>query len=219
MKLNNIKYLFYTNIDNKVLYLRTKLNKYFLSADNLKKIYGLSVRQIDYENATDLEIWCNTINNSYEDCSFTVLKAKDYLLNHLFLSENQTFIFVNGGGEIVASISLGIYKNNPKWSGLFRIAVRKDFQGMHYGYAIVLFALSYLQSMGVKYCEDIVSSKRIPSLNMHLNIGFEPLLNVKNAIYTANQKNVNFIQSVRLFYRLKNAHKKYLRNLENLSIE
>ena len=39
MNIKNIKYLFYTNIDNKVLYLRTKLNKYFLSADNLKKLY------------------------------------------------------------------------------------------------------------------------------------------------------------------------------------
>ena len=149
MKIKDIKYLFYTNIDNKVLYLRTKLNKYFLSEDNLKKLYGLSVRKIDYENTNDLEVWCNTINNSYDDCSFTVLKAKDYLLNHLFLSDKQSFIFENGGGQVVASISFGFYKYNPEWSGLFRIAVMKDFQGMHYGYAIVLFALSYLQSIGV----------------------------------------------------------------------
>lgn len=99
MKIKDIKYLFYTNIDNKVLYLRTKLNKYFLSEDNLKKLYGLSVRKIDYENTNDLEVWCNTINNSYDDCSFTVLKAKDYLLNHLFLSDKQSFIFENGGGK------------------------------------------------------------------------------------------------------------------------
>lgn len=216
MKIKNIKYLFYTNIENKVLYLRTKLNKYFLSEDNLNELYGLSVRKIDYGNTNDLEVWCNIINNSYDDCSFTVLKAKDYLLNHLYLFNNQSFVF-ESGGRVVASISLGFYKQNPEWSGLFRIAVMKDFQGMHYGCAIVLFALSYLQSMGVKYCEDIVSSKREPSLNMHLNIGFEPLLNVKNAIYTANQKNVNFIQSVKLYFRLKRAHNKYLGYLGNLN--
>lgn len=122
-----------------------------------------------------------------------------------------------GGGEIVASISVGFYKKKPQWSGLFRIAVRKDFQGKHYGYAIVLFALSYLQSLGVKYCEDIVSSKRLPSLNMHMNVGFEPLFNVKKAIYTANQKNVNLIQSLRLYFYLKKVHLNFLRHIGNLN--
>ena len=76
--------------------LRTKLNKYFLSDDTLKDMYDLSVRKIDYENTNDLETWCEVINSSYDDCLFTVSKAKDYLNNHLVLADNQTFVFVNG---------------------------------------------------------------------------------------------------------------------------
>ena len=212
MNLSRYRYIFYTNIDSKVLYLRTLLNKYFLTESQLKNIYGLEVERLDYSNKTDVEDWCDIINNSYDDCHFTVESASKMFNNHLYFINNETFIFKTEGVK-VGSVSIGVYSSNPSYVGLFRIAVKNDFKGKHYGHAIVLYALSYLQSRRYKYCEDIVSSKRIPSLMLHMSLGFVPLYLFKKACYTHNQKNENLIQKIRLRYHLVRIHIKHLLKL------
>lgn len=39
--MKKLKYLFYSNIDNKVVYLQTLLNKYYLNEDQLLSNFGL----------------------------------------------------------------------------------------------------------------------------------------------------------------------------------
>lgn len=168
--MKKLKYLFYSNIDNKVVYLQTLLNKYYLNEDQLLSNFGLKVSVLDNNNNIDLQTWCNIVNNSYDDCLFNSKNAKDFLTKHLYLVDTKIFLFYKSN-VCCASVSIGYYKNNKNIGGLFRIAVDKKFQGQQYGKASVLYALSYLQRDGCKLCEDIISSKRRVSLNLHLNVG------------------------------------------------
>ena len=110
-------------------------------------------------------------------------------------------------------MSIGVYKDNPNVGSLFRIAVKREYRGLHIGNAIVLYALSYLQMQGITLCEDIISSKRNISLGLHMNLGFEPQNDWSKVTFKMNLKNVNYIQKFRLKRRLTTAylqHKEYL---------
>ena len=115
-----------------------------------------------------------------------------------------------GGGKIVATVSIGVYKANPNVGGDFRIGVTKEAQGKGYGRLCILFAFSQLAAMGLKYGESAISFKRKESLNLHYALGFKPQPNLK---YVANKtadkkiKNLNFI----LKYRLKKSYRDYIK--------
>lgn len=177
----------------------------------MEEKYGLKVHQIDYNNDTDLETWMSIIHTSYDDCHFTVDTARIYLATHRFMDHTKTFLFQEiGGGDFVATLSIGIYKANPNVGGDFRIGVTKAAQGKGYGRLCILFAFSQLAAMGVKYGESAIVFKRKESLYLHYALGFKPQTNLR---YVANQtekkklKNLNFI----LKYRLKKSYKDYLR--------
>lgn len=82
------------------VYLQAPLKAYELDSRVLKEKYGLMVRQLDYYNDKDLEIWMDIIHTSYDDCHFTLETARDYLSNHQYMKNTQTFVFqeVNWGG-------------------------------------------------------------------------------------------------------------------------
>lgn len=115
-----------------------------------------------------------------------------------------------GGGKIVATVSIGIYKVNPNVGGDFRIGVTKAAQGKGYGRLCILFAFSQLAAMGVKYGESAIMFKRKESLHIHYSLGFRPQTNLG---YVANRtagkkvKNLNFI----LKYRLWKSYRDYLK--------
>lgn len=225
MKLKNLKYIFYYNIENKVLYLQTLLNKYFLDESALAEKYKLSVKVMDYKSNDDIEQWCDVINNSYDDCSYNIESALRLLTNHLFLEDTKTYLFYiqeSTAGDVTefipsiscqdtlcAAVSIGTYRDNKKVGGIFRIGCKNEYKGNHFGNAIVLYALSQLQASGYELCEDIVSAKREISLLMHMNLGFEPQFNWRYVTYKKNLKNVNFIQKIRLRFRLKSVCKKH----------
>lgn len=232
MNLKNLKYIFYCNIDNKVLYLQAILNKYFLNETILADKYKLSVREMDYNSQADLEEWCDVINNSYDDCNYNKDSALTLLTNHLFLDDTKTYLFykqeddvseisknlppyyTQSHGILCATISVGTYKDNEKVGGIFRIGCKNKFWGNHYGNAIVLYALSQLQARGFKLCEDVVSAKREVSLQMHMTLGFEPQFDWHYVTFKKNLKNVNFIQKIRLRLRLKGAYEKHTKMVQ-----
>lgn len=231
MNLNKLKYLFYLNIDNKVVYFHTRLDKYFLSEEQLFSNYGLIVKKIDKESDKDLTNWCNVINNSYEDCFYNIDKAKKQLTGHLFLENTTTYLFYfiedfhkkqfkcfntiinEEKSNLCATISTGNFKNNSDICGCFRLACHNNYKGKGFGKAIVLYALSQLQKSGFDLCEDLVSSKRIISIMMHMELGFEPQFSYNHVIYKQNLRNINFMQKLKLKTLLKNMHKKYLNKL------
>lgn len=193
------------------VYLQASLKAFDLDSRILEEKYSLRVRQIDYDNDGDLETWMSIIHTSYDDCHFTVEKARVYLATHRFMDHTKTFLFQEmGGGNIVATVSIGIYKTNPNVGGDFRIGVTKSAQGKGYGRLCILFAFSQLAAIGVKYGESAISFKRKESLNLHYALGFKPQPNLK---YVANKtaekkiKNLNFI----LKFRLRLSYWKYLR--------
>lgn len=194
------------------VYLQAPLKAYELDSRVLKEKYGLMVRQLDYYNDKDLEIWMDIIHTSYDDCHFTLETARDYLSNHQYMKNTQTFVFqeVNWGGQNVATVSIGVYKTNPKIGGDFRIGVTKAAQGKGYGRLCILYAFSRLAACGIKHGESAIAFKRKESLYLHYALGFKPQPNLK---YAANKtvekrlKNLNFI----LKFRLKISYWNYLR--------
>ena len=197
------------------VYLQASLKAFELDSRILEEKYGLLVRQIDYENDADLEVWMSIIHTSYDDCHFTVETARKYLASHRFMDHTKSFLFQEiEGGKIVATVSIGLYKANPKVGGDFRIGVTKAAQGKGYGRLCILFAFSQLAAMGIKYGESAISFKRKESLYIHYSLGFRPQTNLG---YVANKtagkkvKNLNFI----LIFRLWKSYRDYLKKERN----
>lgn len=133
------------------VYLQAPLKAFELDDRIMEEKYGLIVRELDYHNDSDIEIWKSIIHTSYDDCHFTTESAKRFLSNHTYMNNTQTFVFqqVSWVGA-VAAVSIGLYKNNPNIGGDFRIAVTKKAQNQGYGRLCVLYAFSKLASLGVK---------------------------------------------------------------------
>lgn len=88
-------------LTNGTVYLQAPLKAYELDSRILEEKYGLRVRQLDYSNDSDLEIWMSIIHTSYDDCHFTLEKARSYLSNHQYMTNTQSFVFQEvgvGGG-------------------------------------------------------------------------------------------------------------------------
>lgn len=201
---------------NGTVYLQAPLKAFELDSRILEEKYNLRVRQLDYNNESDLETWISIIHTSYDDCCFTIDSARDYLVNHPFLDETQTFVFqeVSGnhgrGGE-VATVSIGLYKTNPRVGGDFRIGVTRPVQGLGYGRLCILYAFSQLAAMGVKYGESAIAFKRKESLYLHYALGFRPQTNLR---FLANQSSNKFLKkrNIILKYRLIKSYKDFQRN-------
>lgn len=122
-------------------YLQAPLKAFELDDRIMEEKYGLKVIKLDYGNDADLEIWKSIVHTSYDDCHFTTESARRFLSQHTYLCNTQSFVFqeINGGG-IIATVSIGLYKSNPKVGGDFRIGVTKEAQGRGYGRLCILYA-------------------------------------------------------------------------------
>lgn len=111
----------------------------------------------------------------------------------------------------MATVSIGVYKTNPKIGGDFRIGVTKAAQGRGYGRLCILYAFSVLAAAGIKFGESAIAFKRKESLYLHYALGFKPQPNTR---YLANKtsdsklKNLNYIMK----YRLWKSYRDYLKN-------
>ena len=190
-------------IINGTVYLQAPLKAYELDDRILKEKYGILVKKMDYDNDSDIGIWMSIIHASYDDCSFTMQSARDFLKCHPYMINTQSFVFLSmHTNTVVATVSTGIYKANPSIGGDFRIGVIKGEQNKGYGRLCILYAFSKLASMGIKNGESAIAFKRKESLNLHFSLGFRPQYNAR---YLAEQhphvrmKNLNIILNVRLY--------------------
>lgn len=192
-------------------YLQAPLQAFELDDRILEDKYGLIVRKLDYDNDSDIEIWRSIIHTSYDDCHFTIESARKFLTEHTYMFNTQTFVFQEIGGEAVATVSIGLYKSNPKIGGDFRIGVTKDAQGRGYGRLCILYAFSKLAAMGIKNGESAIGFKRKKSLYLHYSLGFRPQFNntyLAEKNYRPWLKNLNIILKTRLYL----SYRDYLRS-------
>ncbi len=89
-------------IINGTVYLQASLKAFELSDRTLEDKYHISVRELNYEDDRDMEMWCNLIHNSYDDCYFTIDSARMFLKSHSVFENMQTFVYqdINGGGYL-----------------------------------------------------------------------------------------------------------------------
>lgn len=112
---------------------------------------------------------------------------------------------------------LGGYKDNLAIGGDFRIGVRNAYKGKGYGRMCVEYAYSKLAEEGYKIGETIITSKRIPSIMLHLSLGFYPCYNMKYVTYKHNLKYINLIQRIRLNLHLYKCYNEYKKKIERFA--
>ena len=204
---------FYPGINTKVVYLQRYLYGFSLSDDIVLKSYGLTVKYIDYDSDSDLQQWCDIINNSYDDCFYDMDKARKFLKDHPIFEKGKTVLFLNGNNPC-ATVSWGTYKSNLKVGGAYRLGVHNGLKGKGIGRMCLVYAYSKLSDEGFKLGESIVTIKRIPSLLLHFSLGFEPQYDMRYVSFKENLRYINFIQRIRLTYMLYKYHKQYKRKLK-----
>jgi|GEM_PF-2906389 len=210
----------YIKIENKVVHLQSSIENYPSSEyleNLLKQKYSIDFIKLNTENTDSINEWISVINNAYDDANYDYQKGKQQLTDHLFLTNTETFLFFYNKIAI-ATISIGIYKENKNIGGTFRIAVRKQFQNKGIARNIVILAYAKLKERGIKYSEVIISSKRTESLMLHFKLGFIPQYNMKYIAYKNAIKSVNFLQKYKLYKKLHRLHKEYTRNFNSYFI-
>lgn len=199
-------------------YLQAPLKAFELDDRILKDKYGLNAKKIDYYDDSDMETWMSIIHTSYDDCHFTMSSARNFFTDHSYFQDAQTFIFYDiPTGEALATVSIGLYKNNPQIGGDFRIGVTEKAQGRGLGRLCILYAFSKLATMGVTNGESAIAFKRKKSLFLHYSLGFRPQFNNRFLAEKNHMrwlKNLNLILKARLFlsYRsfLRRERRKYI---------
>lgn len=225
-----IRKLFYYKIDNKVLHLQALLHTFPSFADSLNNLIecirkithydNVCVYEIKKEDTALIGLWCELINSSYGDCEYSLDSAKKLLFDHLYLVDNHVFLVVEcGNGKepvALASVSCGLYRENKKVGGAYRLAVSNELKNKGIGKLLMILPLSYLKEQGIKLAESIIASKRIQSCFVHFELGFFPQLNAKYFSYKGALKNINTLQSLRLKFRALNYYWKYLKKKNSL---
>lgn len=202
---------FNPSIKGRVVCLQRFLDGFSLSDDTVLKKYGLRVKYIDYDSDSDLQQWCDIINNSYDDCFYDISKASKFLKDPLFFEKGQSVLFMKDATPL-ATVSFGRYKSNPKVGGDYRIGVRNQYKGNGLGRLCVEYAFSRLSEQGFRLGETMITIKRIPSLLLHFSLGFEPQYDMRYG--TVRNQRYNFIQRKRLTYLLYKYHKQYKNKLK-----
>lgn len=211
--ISKIYWTFYPHIDGKVVYLQRFLYGFNLSEEAVLNNYGLSVKYVNYNSDSDLQQWCDIINNSYDDCFFDIPKARKFLLDHLIFKDGKTALFIKDAFPC-ATVSWGTYRDNSNVGGDYRIGVHNNFKGNGLGRMCVEYAFSRLAEQGIRLGESIITIKRVPSLLLHFSLGFEPQYDVRYVSFKKNLKHIGFVQRVRLTYLLYKYHNIYKKKLK-----
>lgn len=210
------KVLGLNKIENSLAHVQRFLYGFRLSDEEVLKTYGLSVKNIDYGSDSDLQQWCDIINNSYDDCFFDIPKAKQFLNNHILFEDGKTVLFMDGPVPC-ATVSWGRYKRNPKVGGDFRIGVHNNYKGNGLGRMCVEYAFSRLAEEGIRLGESIITIKRVPSLLLHFSLGFEPQYDTRFTILSTKRNlkyYLYYIQRKRISHLLLKYNKQYKNKLK-----
>lgn len=196
------------DITVRVVYLQRFIYGFNLSDNDVYRLYGLSVKLIDYNSDQDLQQWCDVINNSYDDCFFDIKKARSFLKEHPVYENGRTVLFFKDTIPC-ATVSYGGYRLNPKVGGDYRIGVHNTYKGNGWGRMCVVYAFSRLEEQGFRLGESIITIKRVPSLLLHFSLGFEPRYNMRYVTCNTFFKYTSFVQRFRLMFLLYKYNKQH----------
>ncbi|TVR79786.1 MAG: GNAT family N-acetyltransferase [Chitinophagaceae bacterium] len=204
--INNLKRL-YSNLRNSEVHVQAKL-------DEIKPVPDIApfyVKKIDLNNSDEVASWVEVMNDAYDDSEINLEQALNLLTKHHFLDDTETFL-VFDENKVIASVSTGIYRSNKQYGGVFRLSVRKDYQGKGLGKFIILHGFHHLKNSGIKYGESVITSYRETSIITHFKCGFKPQFDPLKIIHKNSNYNRNFIQRFRANKALKSAMKIYSAN-------
>ena len=192
------------NYDRTIVHLQTDLRNIGLNKD----ISPFITREMNYDSEEELIQWAEIVNDAYDDGGkYDLEYAKNHLNNHLFLKTTNVYL-VFDGVKPIGTISIGVYKENPKIGGAVRLAVRKDYQGYGIGKYLHLYGFVKLREKGFYYIESILTITREQSMRMNFSYGFVPQFNRKFISYKGQKRYaiVRFLVN----RNLKKQYKKYL---------
>ena len=137
------------------------------------------IREMNVGREDDLRLWCEVVNRSYTDASYTADTARELLTNHPLMKNNRTF-FVADGDTVLATISVGVYRANEAVGGFFRIAVVPE--GRKKGLGTLLLTIGEKELIGrqILSVQEAVKLKRAASLRMHFSHGYLPEKSIKD---------------------------------------
>jgi GNAT superfamily N-acetyltransferase len=179
--------------------------------DNILPLPDISpyhFKNFDIHSQNDILRWIEIVNDAYPDSNINISQAESLLTNHHFLNNVESFMIWDKD-EPVATVSIGTYKSNPEVGGLFRLAVRKDYQNKGLGKSIILLGYYKLMDRGIKFGESVISSHRTKSMILHFKCGMFPQYDPNQVVHKNSNFNKNIIQRIRGRRILRKAEKMY----------
>ena len=157
----------------------TYLYKSLDAAEDGRPETPYQIREMNVGREDDLRLWCEVVNQSYTDASYTADTARELLTNHPLMKNNRTF-FVADGDTVLATISVGVYRANEAVGGFFRIAVVPE--GRKKGLGTLLLTIGEKELIGrqILSVQEAVKLKRAASLRMHFSHGYLPEKSIKD---------------------------------------
>lgn len=159
----------YEKMKNRRAYLWKEIN----DKDTRGRYINDHFKPMDPSNPKDIEMWCEIVNNSYSDASYSPDEAYALLTNHPVVFPNETAFYLVDGKKI-ATISYGPVRSAEGVGGFFRIAVLPEYRKKGIGTELLYYAEEQLRSIGLHRSEEIIKLKRIGSLVMHFKAGYQP---------------------------------------------
>ncbi|MCQ2429222.1 MAG: GNAT family N-acetyltransferase [Clostridia bacterium] len=132
-----------------------------------------TVKQMDYDSDRDIEVWCNIVNQAYDDSEYSPAHAKGFLTDHPFCTGTSTAFFMDGDTAF-ATISYGKVKTDAKTGSFFRIAVLPSYRNRGVGRMLLGYAESEMAKQDVGIIEESIALKRDASFSMHFGCGYKP---------------------------------------------
>lgn len=190
----------YGNFVNAEVHVQADLNEIIPLPD----ILPLYTKKIDLNDSEQVNAWVEVVNEAYADANYDFESAQKLLTRHHFLVDTETFLIFDKN-KVIATVSCGIYPDFPDVGGVFRLAVRKDYQGRGVGKYIILYGYHHLKNIGIKKGESVISAHRTVSIITHIKCGLKPQYDPKKVYHKRSYFNRNYIQRKRAVRALKKA--------------
>ena len=171
------------NYSKTIVHLQADLNR--LPA--IKDINSFIIRELNVDNAEDIQHWLNIVNDAYVETEHDREYALNHINNHLFLNIYKIYLLFDKDKPI-GTISIGTFKSNKNMGGDARIAIRKDYQGKGLGSYLLAYGFQKLKESGIKYGESIISITREQSIMLHFKCGFIPQYNKDYISYKGQRR-------------------------------
>jgi GNAT superfamily N-acetyltransferase len=204
--ITHLKYLF----DSKKVIVNLHINLDYLKT--FRSINSLKVIKVDHKSKEILEEWCEIINDAHEnELKYDLDSAWMKINLHPYLNISDLF-FLFKKENLIGTYFVGSFKNNDKIIGGGRLAIRKKYQNLGFGFYLLHYALNLMKERGFKHAELIFYSQRLASMEMAFNCGAYPEYRQKYLQLKSTRKSI-FIKLL-IKHRI---NKLYNRHIDNLN--